>query len=65
VPDVGRRFADLTELRFRKPFFSGDRCRLVLRPFTRGDVVGAVGRFVSANDDRSGRAHAYAVLELS
>jgi hypothetical protein len=58
------RFADFAELRFRKPFFAGERCRLVLRPYERGPALGAVARFVAPDDDRAGRAHAYARLEL-
>jgi hypothetical protein len=58
------RFADFVELRFRKPFFAGERCRLVLRPYACGEALGAVARFVAPEDDRPGRAHAYARLEL-
>lgn len=51
------------ELAFRKPFFAGERARLLLQTFTSGTDVVAVGAFVS--DDAAERPHCWVRMRLS
>ncbi len=58
------RFACFVELRYRKPFFAGERCQLHLSGYRReGGVVGVLARFVAPGSEA--RPHAFGRLELS
>lgn len=58
------RFARFVELRYRKPFFAGEVCQLILRGY-RGDGggLGLLARFVAPGSEE--RPHAYGRLELT
>jgi len=58
------RFARFVELRYRKPFFAGETCRVILRGYrAEADVIGVLARFVAPGSED--RPHAYARLELA
>lgn len=40
------------EISYRKPFFAGDRARILLRAYQEGERLGAVGAFVPDGSDR-------------
>jgi hypothetical protein len=58
-PAVLARVADTA---YRKPCFAGDRMRILLRAYQRGERLGAIGVFVR-EDDRDGRPHAVVRME--
>jgi hypothetical protein len=65
-----RLLARAAEVAFRKPFFVGDRARIVLRAYRRGDRLGAVGSFLpetgaidAANGPPLGRMHSCLQME--
>ncbi len=53
------KLARWIEIGYRKPCFAGDRVRIALQAFTRGDEVGAFGAFVP---EGSGKPYAYVAM---
>jgi hypothetical protein len=47
-----QKLARWLEIGYRKPCFAGDRVRIELQAFTRGDEVGAFGAFVPEGSDK-------------
>lgn len=65
-----RLLARSAEIAFRKPFFAGDRARIAVRAYRRGDKLGAVGSFLpeigpigAAESPALGRAHSCVQME--
>lgn len=62
------RYADIA---FRKPCFAGDRMRIAVRAYKKGDELGIVGAFISASEaltfghKPSERAHCFARMVFS
>jgi len=50
------------EIGYRKPCFTGDRVRVRLQGFTRGDEVGAIGAFVPESDPHTTKPYAYVAM---
>jgi hypothetical protein len=50
------------EIGYRKPCFAGDRVRVRLQGFTRGDEVGAIGVFVPESDPETKKPYAYVAM---
>lgn len=50
------------EIGYRKPCFAGDRVRVRLQAFTRGDEIGAIGAFVPADDPFTNKPYAYVAM---
>ena len=62
------RFAGGLDIGFRKPCFAGERVRIVVRAYRRGEAIGVAGAFVPAATASASapdaRAHAYGRVEL-
>jgi hypothetical protein len=50
------------EIGYRKPCFAGDRVRVRLQAFTRGDEIGAIGAFVPEDDPETQKPYAYVAM---
>ena len=58
-----RMLARFVDVGYRKPYFAGDRARILLRAFSLGERFGAVGSFIS--EAEGARPHAYLTMLLA
>lgn len=50
------------EIGYRKPCFAGDRARIRLQLFRRGDELGAIGAFVPEDDPHTNKPYAWVAM---